>query len=101
MRSHQCRVEGQDHLSQPAGHTSFDSAQNTVGFLVCRSTLLAYVQLTTYPKSFSAELLIAQVAMTQVQDFALGFIEPHEVHLGPLHEHYPGLFEWHLVPQVC
>jgi len=24
------------------------------------------------------------VAMTQVQDLAFGFVEPHEIHLGPL-----------------
>ena len=29
-------------------------------------------------------VLIVGVATTQVQDFALGFVEPHEVHLGSL-----------------
>ena len=29
-------------------------------------------------------VLIVGVAMAQVQDLALGFVEPHEVHLGPL-----------------
>jgi len=31
-------------------------------------------------------VLIAGLAMTQVQVFAFGFIEPHEIHMGPLHE---------------
>lgn len=31
-------------------------------------------------------VLIAGVATTQVQGFAPGFVEPHEVHLGPLLE---------------
>ncbi|KAK4822199.1 hypothetical protein QYF61_011840 [Mycteria americana] len=29
-------------------------------------------------------ILILGVALTQVQDFALGLVEPHEVHMGPL-----------------
>ena len=35
MRSHQHRVEGQDHLPYPAGHTAFVAAQDMVGFLGC------------------------------------------------------------------
>ena len=41
----QGRAEGQDHLSQPVGHTAFDAAQDMVGFLGCEGTLLAHVQL--------------------------------------------------------
>ena len=41
--SHQHRVEGQNHLPQSAGHTSFDAAQDTVSLLGCKGTLLAYV----------------------------------------------------------
>jgi len=29
-------------------------------------------------------VLVVRVASTQVQDLAFGFVEPHEVHLGPL-----------------
>jgi len=43
VKSHQHRVEGQDHLPQPAGHSSFDAAQDTVGFLGCEGTSLAHV----------------------------------------------------------
>ncbi|KAK4814100.1 hypothetical protein QYF61_008195 [Mycteria americana] len=45
VRSHQSRVEGQNHLPRPAGHASFDAAQDTVGLLGCERTLLAHVQL--------------------------------------------------------
>jgi len=45
VRPHQLRVEGQAHLPCPAGHTSFDEAQDTVGFLGCKGTLLPHVQL--------------------------------------------------------
>ena len=34
--SHKSGVEGQDHLPRPAGHTAFDAAQDTVGFLGCK-----------------------------------------------------------------
>ena len=41
VRSHQQRRKGQDHLPCPAGHASFDAAQDMVGFLVWEGTLLA------------------------------------------------------------
>jgi len=40
---HQCCAERQDHLPRPAGHTSFDAAQDMVGFLICEGTVLADV----------------------------------------------------------
>ena len=93
---HQHRVKGQNHRSQPARHSSFDAAQDMVGFLGCKGTLLAHVQLAIqqYPQvSFLAGLhsilsfllvLVVRVSLTQVQDLAFGFVELHEVHLGPL-----------------
>ena len=39
------RAEWQNHLPQPAGHASFDAAQDMVGFLGCRHTLLGHVEL--------------------------------------------------------
>ena len=41
VRSHQSRVEGQNHLSRPAGHASPDAAQDTVGPLGCQRTFWA------------------------------------------------------------
>ena len=98
MRPHQHRAEGQDHLSHPAGHTSSDAAWDLVGFLGCKGTLLACVQLAIHQYSqvifsravihpFILQLaLVTGVATTQVQDFSLGFVETHEVHPGPLLE---------------
>ena len=98
VRPHQCRVEGQYHLPQPAGHTSFDAAQDMVGFLGCEGTLLAHVQLAVhwYPEApfgravlstFIRQLvLVVRVAATQVQDLALGFVEPYETLLDLLHK---------------
>jgi len=48
VRSDQHRVEGQDHLPHSAGHASFDAAQNMVGFLGCRGTLLSINKLRVF-----------------------------------------------------
>ncbi|KAK4810711.1 hypothetical protein QYF61_007685 [Mycteria americana] len=45
VRSYQSRVEGQNHLPRPAGHASFDAAQDTVGLLGCERTLPTHAQL--------------------------------------------------------
>ncbi|KAK4818966.1 LOW QUALITY PROTEIN: hypothetical protein QYF61_022633 [Mycteria americana] len=92
--SHQSRVEGQNHLPRPAGHASFDAAQDTVGFLGCERTLSAHVQLfihqypqvlfrrATLDPFIPQPVLLLGVAPTQ--DLALNLVEPHEVHTGPL-----------------
>jgi len=96
MRSHQSRAEQQNHLPRPAGHVAFDAAQDKVGFLGCECTLVAHVQLFIhqYPQVLLSRVgldpfipqpvLIVGVVLTQVQDLALGLVEPHEVHTGPL-----------------
>jgi len=60
VRSYQHRVEGEDHLPQPADHASFDAAQNTVGFLGCKDTLLAHIQLSThqYPQDLFGRTML-------------------------------------------
>ncbi|KAK4824741.1 hypothetical protein QYF61_018213 [Mycteria americana] len=82
--SHQSRVEGQNHLPQPAGHASSDAAQDTVGLLHCKRTLLPHVQLFVhqYP-----QVLFHRATLNHIipqPDPALGPVEPHEVHAGPL-----------------
>ena len=108
------RAEGQDHLPQPAGHASFDADQDPVGLLGCEGTFLAHIQLTIhqYPQvllgravlhPFILQLvLIVGAAVTQVQNFALGPVEPmmftwaHMTGLISL-----GLPGWHPFPHVC
>ena len=34
-----------EYILQPAGHSAFDAAQDTVGFLGCERTLLGHVEL--------------------------------------------------------
>jgi len=77
---HQCRVEGQDHLPWPAGHASFDAAQDMVSVLGCEDTVLPYVQLpsTSTPKPFSILMSLSLDCLNPVQDLALGFVEPHD-----------------------
>jgi len=98
VRSHQSRVEEQNHLPRPAGHASLDAAQDTIGFLGCEHTLLDPVQLFIHwhPQVLLSKaalnpfipqpVLIMEVALNQVQDPALGLVEPHAVHMGPLLE---------------
>jgi len=65
-------------------------------FLGCESMLLAYILLTIHKYSqvfvgravfspfISQLVLVVDVASTLVQDMVLGFVEPHEAHLGQL-----------------
>jgi len=64
-------------------------------FLGCECTLLGHVQLfiPQYPQVLGRAalnpfipqpVLISGIALIQVQDLALGLVEPHEVHTGPL-----------------
>jgi len=57
LGSHQSRVEGQNHLHGPAGHTSLDAVQDTVGLLGCKRTLPDHVDLLINSNSFSSGLL--------------------------------------------
>ena len=96
VRSHQHRLEGEDHLPSPVGHVSFDAAQDVVGLLVCKSTLLAHVLLAVHQylqvlfckaalNPFISQLvLIVEVAATEVQDLSLGFAGSRDVLSGPL-----------------
>ena len=42
VRSHQCRVEGHNHLLWPTEHAYFDAAHNMVGFVSCVGALQAW-----------------------------------------------------------
>ncbi|KAK4808956.1 hypothetical protein QYF61_013590 [Mycteria americana] len=80
------------------GTSHGENSQDMVGFLGCERTLLAHVQLFSHQylqvllhraalNPFVLQpVLKPGVALTQVQDPALGLVEPHEVHMGPLLE---------------
>ena len=44
-KPYQCTAERQDHFHLPAGHTAFDAAKDTIGFLDYGATRLAHIQL--------------------------------------------------------
>ena len=89
LRSPQSRAEGQNHLPCPAGHASFDVAQDTVSLLDGKGTLLPHVQpfIHQYPQVilgraalssfFLRPGLILGVAPTQVQGLFLGLVKPY------------------------
>ncbi|KAK4829020.1 hypothetical protein QYF61_001795 [Mycteria americana] len=81
VRPHQCPVQGHDHFPSPAGHTIPDTSQDAIGFLGHLGTLLAHIQLAV--DQHPQPVALHGVVVTQVQDLALGLIEPHTSGLGP------------------
>jgi len=88
----------QNPLPHPAAHASLDVAQDTSGLLGCQCTLLDHIELLIHQHPqvllnraslnpfIPQPVLIAGVAPAQMQDPALGLVEPHEVQAGPLLE---------------
>ena len=82
--STQGQSEGDHNLPFPAGHPSFDSAEDTVGLLSCKCALLVHVQLFIHQDLqvllhrvalnvfFSQSVLISGISPTQVQHLELG-----------------------------
>ncbi|KAK4830681.1 hypothetical protein QYF61_012850, partial [Mycteria americana] len=95
VQPHQCRVQGHDHFHSPAGHTIFDTSQDAIGFLGHLGTLLALIQAAVnqhpqvlchqaaFQPLFPKPVALHGVAVTQVQDLALGLVESHTIGLGP------------------
>ncbi|KAK4821271.1 hypothetical protein QYF61_017149 [Mycteria americana] len=93
---HQCRVQGHNHFPSPAGHATPDTSQDAIGFLGHLGTLLAHVQpavkqhpqvlfhWAAFQPLFPKPVALHGVVVTQVQDPALGLVEPHTTDLGPL-----------------
>ena len=87
--SHQSRVEWQHHLPQPAGHASLDAAQDMVGTLQGHVELLVnqHTQVLLLRASlilFSAQpVFVLEVALTHMQDLALGLVDLYEICMGP------------------
>jgi len=92
--SQESGAEGQNPLLQPAGHTSVDAAQDMVGLLGCEHTLLGHIELLINQHTqvlhsaalhpfFTQPVFVLGIALTHVQDLALGLAELHEVRTGP------------------
>ncbi|KAK4808361.1 hypothetical protein QYF61_026964 [Mycteria americana] len=95
VRPHQCRVQGHDHCPSPAGHAISHTSQDAIGFLGHLGTLLAHIQAAVnqhpqvlfcqaaFQPLFPKPVALHGVAVAQVQDLALGLVEPHTIDLGP------------------
>ncbi|KAK4832371.1 hypothetical protein QYF61_022226 [Mycteria americana] len=96
MRPHQCQAQGDSHFPNPTGHTISHASQDAVGLLGHLGTLLAHIQpaVDQHPQVLFCEaafqplfpkpVALHGLAVTQVQDLALGLVEPHTIGLGPL-----------------
>jgi len=96
--SHQSGAEWKNPLPRPDAHTACDAAQDTVGLLGCKCTLVAHVWLFIHQyrqvllgraalNPFSAQpVFVLAIASTHVQGLALGLVELCEFHTGPLLE---------------
>lgn len=90
VESHKSRIEGKISLSQVDGHFSCDAAQDAVGFLGCRRTLLSHAELLIHehpqvflPRAnfdpfFTQPALNLEVDLTHVLDLALDLVELRE-----------------------
>ncbi|KAK4823737.1 hypothetical protein QYF61_006006 [Mycteria americana] len=95
VRPHQCRVQGHNHFPSPAGHAIFDTSQDAIGILGHLGTLLAHIQAAVNQHSqvllcwaafqplFPKPVVLHGGAVAQVQDLALGLVEPHTSDLSP------------------
>ncbi|KAK4830944.1 hypothetical protein QYF61_014403 [Mycteria americana] len=95
VRPHQCRVQGDNHFPSPAGHTISDTSQDAIGLLGHLGTLLAHIQpavdqhpqvllcRATFQPRFPKPVALYGVVVAQVQDPALGLVEPHTIDLSP------------------
>ncbi|KAK4813572.1 hypothetical protein QYF61_010497 [Mycteria americana] len=95
VRPHQCRVQGHDHFPSPAGHTISDTSQDAIGLLGHLGTLPAHIQpaidqhsqvlfcWAVFQPLFPKPVALHGVVVAQVQDLALGLVEPHTIDLSP------------------
>ena len=89
MGPEKARAEKDNHFSHPAGQPSSDAAQDAVGLLDCKNTLLTHVHLfvlhnpqlllhrAPLNEFLSQSVLISGIALISVQHFALGLVKPH------------------------
>ncbi|KAK4825177.1 hypothetical protein QYF61_024657 [Mycteria americana] len=87
--------QGDNHFPTPAGHTIPDTSQDAVGLLGHLGTLLAHIQpaVDQYPQVlfhraafqplFPKPVALHGVVVTQVEDPALGLVEPHTIGPSP------------------
>ncbi|KAK4827707.1 LOW QUALITY PROTEIN: hypothetical protein QYF61_020985 [Mycteria americana] len=95
VQPYQCRVRGHNHFPTPAGHTIPDTSQDAINLLGHLGTLLAHIQAAVdqhpqvlfcqaaFQPLFPKPVALHGVVVTQVQDLALGLVEPHTIGPSP------------------
>ena len=73
--SHESGVKGQNPLPRPAGHVSLDAAQDTAGFLGCKCTLPAHVEILIHQQP-QAVLLRDALETLSTQPVLMFWIAP-------------------------
>ncbi|KAJ7419506.1 integral membrane protein dgcr2 idd [Pitangus sulphuratus] len=96
MQPHQCHIQRNNHFHGPAGHTICDISQVAFGLLGHLGTGLAHVQFAAnkhtkvlfcqaaFQPLFPKYVMLYRVIVTELQDPALGLLEPHNIGLSPL-----------------
>ena len=91
--SHEGKVERDNQLLVPAGHSVSDGSQDINGLLSCKSTLLAHVtffihhesqvlfQRATLKEFLSQSAYVSGITLTKMQNLALCYVEPHYIHM--------------------
>ncbi|KAK4831056.1 hypothetical protein QYF61_014988 [Mycteria americana] len=86
---------GHNHFPTLAGYAISDTSQDAIGFLGHLGTLLAHIQASVtqhaqvifrqaaFQPLFPKPVALHGVAVAQVQDLALGLVEPHTIGLSP------------------
>ena len=94
MDSQDSRAEGDSHLTLSPGHASFDAAQYMIGFLCCMLALSTHTEFFIHQhsqvlllrdvlstSSFLSAFMFG-IALTHMQELALGLAKLCEVHTG-------------------
>ncbi|KAK4818104.1 hypothetical protein QYF61_005907 [Mycteria americana] len=95
VQSDHCQLQGDNHFPSLAGHTISHMSQDAIGLLGHLGTLPAHIQPAVNQRAqvlfhraafqplFPKPVALHGVAVTQVQDPALGLVEPHTIHPSP------------------
>ncbi|KAK4821599.1 LOW QUALITY PROTEIN: hypothetical protein QYF61_025176 [Mycteria americana] len=95
VRPYQCQAQRDSPFPSPACHAIPDTSQDAIGLLGYLGTLLAHIQLAVdqhpqvlfcqaaFQPLFPKPVALHGVVVAQVQDLALGLVEPHTIGPSP------------------
>lgn len=106
------RAEGENPLPQSAGHSAFGAVQDVSGFLACKHTLTAHVQLPVhqhhqvlFPRaalnpSLAQPLFVLGIALVQCRTSFLVLLD-FTSFMWPTSQASQEPFRWHPFPPAC